>query len=374
LSCHFEFVSANRREPLWYAELKQFNPRRRPVATISEVASAAGVSLGTVSNYLNHPHKLADETRERVARAVDELGWVPRMGFRNREREQSGLIGLVLSDLVNPFYADVARGVEAAAAQAGYSVILSDTGGDATVEDERLRLLAEQRVAGVLITPAGGLPDQHYLELFARQGTHVVLLAQPRKREVAALPWVYVDDVAGGRLAGEHLLGLGHRRICFVHRTTNPKQQTSERLEGLRSALRRHGVDAREAVIELDSEGGIEDAERVARTWAELSPRPTAIFAANDLLAFGLLSSLHGMGIGVPEEVSVVGYDDLELSRFVVPSLTTVAQPRGELGRTAVELLLEEVGDRRAAHREVVFMPVLQVRSSSGPARGTTRF
>src|SRR4051812_46394582 len=150
--------------------------------TISDVAHAAGVSLGTVSNYLNRPEKVAADTSSRVARAIADLGWVPQLGFRNREPGASRLIGLVLSDLSNPFYADVARGAEAAASAAGYTVLVCDTGGNTAVEEERLRVLAGQRVAGVLLTPAGGLPDEHYLGVLARQGTHVVLLAQPRRR------------------------------------------------------------------------------------------------------------------------------------------------------------------------------------------------
>src|SRR5215218_1787189 len=169
-----------------------FGRRGAPVtlhrATIADVAEAAGVSLGTVSNYLNRPDKVSDAKRIRIAAAMKTLGWVPRAAVRDAEGTQSRLIGLVLSDLSNPFYADVARAVETAAAAAGYDVILSDTGGSTAVEEERLRVLAKHRVAGVLITPAGGLPDEHYLDLFARQGTHVVLLAQPRKRDVAALP------------------------------------------------------------------------------------------------------------------------------------------------------------------------------------------
>lgn len=335
--------------------------------TIAEVAKTAGVSAGTVSNYLNRPHQVAPETRARIAEAANRLGWVPTVAVRRPNRGKSNLIGLVLSDLGNPFFTDVARGVETAATEAGYTVMVCNTNGNTAIEEQRLRMLAEHRVAGVLITPAGGLPDEHYLDLFARQGTHVVLLAQPRKREVASLPWVYVDDLQGGRLAGEHLLSLGHRHICFVHRTENLKQQTVERLEGLRSAITAYGLDPDTAITELDSRVG--DGADIARRWSQLTPRHTAIFFATDILAYGALRGLHDLGIRVPEDVSVIGYDDLELSSKLVPALTTVAQPRDELGHTAVKLLIEEIDARRAKHREVVFRPTLIVRETTARVR-----
>ena len=340
--------------------------------TIAAVARAAGVSAGTVSNYLNRPHKVAARTRERIAGAAEELGWVPTVAVRRPGRERGRVIGLVLSDLSNPFYTEVARGVETAAAAAGYVVLVCDTGGDGAVEEDRLRTLAEQRVAGVLLTPAGGLPDEHYLDHFARQGTHVVLLAQPRRRELAELPWVYVDDVQGGRLIGEHLLDLGHRHIVFVHRTRNRGQQTVERLDGVRAAVRARGLDPDDVVTEMGGDpGGPTHGREVAERWVAMSPRPTAIVLANDVLAYGVLRGVHDLGLRVPGDVSVAGYDDLELSSLVVPSLTTVVQPKGELGRTGVNLLLEEIGDRRPRHREVVFVPTLAVRESTGrPPRG----
>lgn len=337
-------------------------------ATIIEVARAARVSSGTVSNYLNRPDRVAPATRARIAEATNALGWVPTLAVR-RPQGGSKVIGLVLADLSNPFYIEVAHGVEAAAAAAGYVVVLCDTGGDGSVEQARLRTLADQRVAGVLITPAGGVPDEYYLNHFARQGTHVVLLAQPRKREVAELPWVYVDDLQGGRLIGDHLLDLGHRHIAFVHRTENPRQQTVERLEGLQSAVRMRGLDAEEVTVEMGrGAAGPGHGSEVARQWAAMSPRPTAIVLANDTLAYEVLRRLHELGVKVPQDVSVAGYDDLPLSSLTVPSLTTVTQPQAELGRTAVSLLLEEIGDRRPRHREVVFMPTLAVRESTGPA------
>lgn len=339
----------------------------RQRATITEVARRAGVSAGTVSNYLNRPDRVAPDTRARIADAANELGWVPTLAVRQPAGGRSRVIGLALADLSNPFYAEVARGVEAAASAAGYVVMFCDTGGEVAVEQMRLRVLAEQRVAGVLITPAGGVPDEHYLNHFARQGTPVVLLAQPRKREVAELPWVYVDDLHGGRLIGDHLLGLGHRHIAFVHRTENPRQQTVERLEGLRSAIRLRGLNAEQVAVEMGrGAAGPGHGTEVARQWAAMSPRPTAIVLANDTLAYEVLRRLHDLGIRVPQDVSVAGYDDLALSSLMVPSLTTVTQPQSELGRTAVSLLLEEISDRRPRHREVVFMPTLAARESTG--------
>lgn len=339
-------------------------PARRRAVTIADVARTSGLSSGTISNFLNRPEIVAPETRARIEQAIAAVGWIPNVAVRTLRRGYSQLIGLVLSDMTNPFFTDVARGVEDAAATAGYTVILCNSNSDGDREERYLAMLAQHRAAGVLITPVGGLPESHYLSLLERHGSRLVLLAQPRKRRVRGIPWVAVDDHVGGRAVGEHLLGLGHRRICFVRGPSRSQHEARERLEGLRRAIAQ--VDGTASVVELPADGlHINDGHAAGRAFLELRPRPTAVFLANDLLAVGMLKALEEAGVRVPADVSLVGYDDLELAQVVSPSLTTVAQPRYELGAAAVNLLLAQLDGAKRADRQIVFTPELVVRGST---------
>jgi LacI family transcriptional regulator len=340
--------------------------RRRSV-TIADVAEASGVSPGTISNYLNRPHIVAPKTRERIERAIADVGWVPNVAVRTLRRGHSQLIGLVVSDLGNPFFVDVARGVEQAANAAGYTLVLGNSAGQADREERYLATLAEHRAAGVLITPVGGQSDEHYLTLAERYGTRLVLLAQPRKRTLQNVPWVAVDDVHGGRLVAEHLLALGHRQICLIHGAAPSQHETSERLEGFRRALGAVHAPPRPTLVELVARGlHVGDGVEAGMALLALRPRPTAVFLANDLLAVGLLKALNDARVRVPDDVSVVGYDNLELTQVTSPALTTVAQPRYELGVAAIRLLLDWL-QARDGDREVFFTPELVVRQSTGP-------
>ena len=334
--------------------------------TIARVAARAGVSVGTVSNYINRPEIVAEPTRARIAQAIEDLGWVPNIAVRTIRRGRSALIGLVLSDISNPFFTDVARGVEQAASERGFTVILCNSDDSLTREDACLRTLSEYRAAGMLITPVSAADDERYLEMLRHQDSKFALLARPGPRPDPAIPWIGVDDVHGGRLVGDHLLDAGHVCICFVHGSEESHHVAQERFQGLVSAIEDHGLDPTETVREIQTDGlrfsdGIEAAVRFDR----LDPRPTAIFAANDLLAVGLLRGLHDRGLRVPTDVAVVGYDDLDIAHVVTPTLTSVRQPRFELGKAAVRLLEAEISGATDSHAELIFTPELVVRESS---------
>jgi LacI family transcriptional regulator len=346
-------------------------PRPDRKVTIADVARASGLSAGTISNYLNRPHLVAPATRERIERAIESVGWVPNVAVRTLRRGYSQLIGLVLSDMDNPFFTDVARGVEDAAAAAGFTVVLCNSHADAQREERYLATLAEHRTAGVLVTPVGGLTEDHYVSLRERQGSRLVLLALPRKRRGRGIPCVVVDDVVGGRAVGRHLLELGHRTFCFVRGPVSTQHAASERLQGLRRAFSSIRSEPKPTLVQIAAPGlHLSDGFEVGRQFLELSPRPTAVFLANDLLAAGMLKTLELAGVRVPEDVSVVGYDDLDLARVVSPALTTVAQPRYEVGRAAVALLLGQLGDGDGGDSEIVLKPKLVVRDSTAPPPG----
>ncbi|WP_030172282.1 LacI family DNA-binding transcriptional regulator [Spirillospora albida] len=343
------------------------NDTARPVG-IKQVAAHAGVSPGTVSNVLNRPERVADGTRERVERAIVELGFVRNGSASTLRAGHSSTIGLMVLDLANPFFTEVARGVEDVASERGYAVILASSGESDEREQRNLRVLAEQRVRGVLLTPVGD--EGENADRLRDRDVPVVLLDHPTPR--ANQCSVAVDDVAGGELAAAELLAGGARTIAFV---TGPPglRQCADRRKGALRALKAAGL-GRDALREvpvaaMNARAGQEAAARLLD-----GPPPDAVFCANDLLALGVLRVLLQAGMRVPEDVALIGYDDIDFSAAAAVPLSSVRQPTYRLGRIATELLLEECDDAGGhAHQQVMFQPELVVRESSRRAPGSAR-
>jgi len=331
--------------------------------SVRDVAARAGVSVGTVSNVLNRPDHVKDETVERVRAAIEELGYVPNAAAQQLRAGRSQSLALLVLDVGNPFFTDVARGAEARAAEAGLTVFLANSDESAEREARHLDVFERQRVSGVLISPVED--DFSRLEDLRRHGIPVVLVDrgadQPRFASVS------VDDVAGGALAARHLLDSGRRRLAFVG---GPLRigQVADRFEGASEAVRAHG----EATIQLfgTDEMSLDEGRRVGEALRPLvrAGGIDGIVAANDLLAIGVeRAMLFGPDpIRVPDEVSIVGYDDISFAASAVVPITSVRQPRALIGSTAVELLLEEAGRAKGeAPRHVVFAPELVSREST---------
>lgn len=336
--------------------------------SIREVAAHAGVSVATVSNVLNRPEIVAVSTRDRVHASIAELGFVRNESARQLRAGRSRTIGLVVLDVANPFFTDLARGVEDEASKAGYAVILCNSDDLERKEKRHLELLEEHRVQGVLITPVAGAGSR--LARLQRRGTPVVLVdSRSASRGQCS---VAVDDVLGGDLAVSHLLAAGHRRIAYL---SGPPaiRQVADRREGALRALRRAGRDA--ADLEVIDAGGLNVAAG-QKAGAEIAAlpaagRPSAVFCANDLIALGVLQEMTRNRIRVPEDISIVGYDDIDFAAAAAVPLTSVRQPRQQLGHTAARLLLDEAADGDAhQHRQVIFEPELVVRQSTQPAPG----
>lgn len=324
---------------------------------IRDVAELAGVSIGTVSNVLNGRSTVSPANRTRVEAAIRELGFVRNESARQLRAGSSRVLALMVLDLANPFFSDVARGVDDVADEHGLMVSVSSTGESPGRERRYLDLIEEQRVHGLLITPV--LDDPERLDQLVRRGTPVVLVdrgsAGPHRCSVA------VDDVEGGRMAAEHLLAQGHRELAYLGGPFDVRQ-VRDRLAGAREAV---GGNATLSVIETPSltvEAGRVAAQRLLDLGAS---RPTAVFCANDLLALGVLQEVVGRGIRVPDELAIVGYDDIVYAAAAAIPLTSVRQPREQLGRAGAQLLIEEVDDPGHRHRQVVFQPDLVIRASS---------
>ena len=338
-------------------------------ASIKDVANHARVAVGTVSNVLNYPDRVSQRTKDRVLQAIDELGFVRNDAARQLRAGHSRTIGLIVLDVGNPFFTSVVRAAEDAAALQGSAVLLGDSGHDASRESNYIDLFQEQRVQGLLISPVGDVTER--LDQLRERGVPTVLV--DRLADEAKYSSVSVDDDAGGYLAARHLLDIGRRRLAFVGGPTSIRQ-VADRLQGAQRAV----AEVPDASLEvLDSAGqtvlagrGVGD-QLVRRSADDL---PDGVFCANDLLALGVMQSLAMMHtLRIPEDIALIGYDDIDFAVSAVVPLSSIRQPTEALGRTAIELLAEELDAMgptsvRPHHRAVIFTPELVVRQSTAGA------
>jgi LacI family transcriptional regulator len=342
---------------------------RKTTVSMKDVAALAGVSLGTVSNVLNSPDLVAEPTRRKVELAIAKLGWIPNEPARQLRAGRSRSIGVIVMDIANPFFIDLVIGAENCVHERGFSVQVGNSAQDAERENAQLLLVMQQRVRGVLLAPIWGI-DERVRQLKVR-GTPVVLL--DRAADEADFCSVSVDDIEGGRLAVQHLLDQGHTKIGVIG-GPGSLQQVADRRMGAELARSRHSGSAQLLVIStphLDVDAGIRSAEEiVAMPDAE---RPTAVFATNDLLAIGLLQGFVTAGLRVPDDMAIVGYDDIAFAAAAAVPLSSVRQPRLAIGYRAAELLFEEIeaidSDVAHEHQQVRFEPELVVRRSSYKSR-----
>jgi LacI family transcriptional regulator len=330
------------------------------MAGVKDVAAHAGVSLGTVSNVLNQPHRVSPATRRKVEEAMVELGFVRNEAARHLRSGRSRTLAYVMLDAANPFFTDVAAGIEETAESGRFSLYMCNSDNRVDREVAYLDHLVEQRVQGILVTPID--PEAAHLAAVAHRGTPVVVVDRTPREQ--ALCSVAVDDVLGGRLAVEHLLDRGHERIAFVG---GPESigQVRDRLVGARGGLDDAGappvtVIATEATTVREGRTAGERILGLPR-----AKRPTAAFCANDLLALGLLQQLVGSGLAVPDDLAIVGYDDIYFAGAAAVPLTSVRQPRHELGRRAAQLVLDEADNPEHSHQQVVLLPELVARTST---------
>jgi LacI family transcriptional regulator len=327
------------------------------MATIKEVAERAAVSTATVSRALNggrvNPDLLA-----RVESAIAETGYRPNRLARGLRRQSTMVWGLVISDVRNPFFTNLARAVEDVANASGHSVVLCNSDEDVEKESRYIEMLVDEQVAGIILTPA--LEDASTVDLPISHGIPVVAI--DRRVRTAAVDTVLVDNHAGARDAVLHLAAEGARRIAVL--VGDPRVTTArERLEGYVAALRQSGIEYEDELVlygDIRGSNGRQLVSELLRT-----DQPDALFVTNNLLTVGALEAIDAAHVKMPTELKVVGYDDLPLAALLKPGLSAVSQPTYDVGRRAAELLVERLngGDRPA--REVVLTPSLEIRGSS---------
>jgi LacI family transcriptional regulator len=329
------------------------------MATIREVAESAGVSYATVSHVINNTRLVSQETRERVLAAMDALNYRPNALARSLRQGKTNTLGLVLPDSANPFFAEISRSIEDEAFKKGYSVFLCNTELDTERELFYVDVLSKKQVDGIVFVAAGDQADS--LDFLVRRNMPVVMIDRDVPNvEVDA---VLTDNKLGGYLATRHLLELGHRRIACI---AGPSTITpsAERIIGYRKALEEAGISYDESLIirgDYHAQSGME----ITHSILKMDPRPTAIFCLNDLMALGALRAAAEAGCSVPQDLAIVGYDDLELAHFTNPPLTTIAQPKKEVGAQAISLLVDRISRKSRPPSRLVLPPELIVRRST---------
>jgi LacI family transcriptional regulator len=338
------------------------------MANIKDVAARAGVSVTTVSHVVNGTRFVMESPRKRVEEAVRELGYVPSAVARSLKHNATRTFGMLIPNNSNPYFAEVLRGVETRCFKAGYNVIIGNSEDDPARQASYLRVLAEKRVDGLVLVSSSR--DAGLMTLMNEMKIPLVLL----DREVPGVDCdlVEVDHLTGGRLATEHLLSLGHPRVACISGPAG-LSPSSQRRAGWKQALAEAGVDREPGDLargDFSPRGGYLAMQALLKH----QPRPTAVFVCNDMMAFGALAAAREAGILVPEHLSMVGYDDIQLAAYSAPPLTTVVQPKLQIGTMAAEMLLDRVKGRSGPPRRAVLEPMLKIRSSTAAYQpGSTR-
>jgi LacI family transcriptional regulator len=325
---------------------------------IREVARLAGVSLGTVSRVINGNPTVAPDIRQRVQAAIDKLGFRPNRVARSLRSQQSHTFGLVIPDVTNPFFAELVKSLDQSAGEFGYNIILGNAEESPTVEKRYIQMLADRQVDGLLVVPSVGTRT-----IKVDRDVKVVLIDRALPKHHVVLS----DHRGGAKQAVTHLIGLGHRRIACI---AGPQNLTVavERWAGYRETMSRSGASATLLKSSWTEFANFDysSAYDAARRLLARNPRPTALFASSDQQAIGALRAAADLGLSVPQDLSVVGFDDIPLSDLVSPRLTTVRQAVTDLSRVAIDTLIRlRKGESVSALQRIA--TEMRIRDSSGP-------
>jgi LacI family transcriptional regulator len=326
-----------------------------------DIARRAGVAPITVSRVINNSGYVSQATRERVEAAVKELGYVPNTIARGLRSKRTHTLALIITDITNPYFTSMARGVEDVAGASNYTVIYCNTDESETKEERYANMLAQRRVDGVLLVPSCG--NAKTIKFFEANDINVVVL--DRRISGVQTDIVYSDSVSGAKRLIKLLIGLGHRRIAMI---TGPKDvsTSADRVIGYQQALTEAGLNGNELIYygAFNEQSGYELTTQAMK----LSLKPTAIFGGNNFIAMGVIKALHDQKLDVPGDISVVGFDDLPEAMFMKPFLTVARQRSYEMGKLATELLLKRISNKLPQGQQELILPIeIIVRESSGP-------
>src|SRR5579862_7140130 len=333
---------------------------------MKQIADMAGVSLGTVSHVLNDSARVREPLRRRVLEAVEALGYQPSELARGLRRDKTNMFGMVIPDVTNPFFPAVVRGAEDVAFSNGYRLVLCNTDNDHAKELAHLNELRTYLPSGLIVIPSSFSDLTVQAERYRRAGTAVVCMDRLPKR------WngdsVTVANEQGAYIATKHLVNMGHRRLAAI---TGPMHLTNakQRIDGFRRALAEVKLAIAPEYIQettFDRAGGYTKGRLILK----MLPRPTAIFAGNDMIALGVIQAIRELGLRCPDDVSVMGFDDLDFAELISPSLSSVSQSGYQLGATAARILLDRLGGDHGPPKHLVLETQLKIRESVAPPAG----
>lgn len=329
------------------------------MVTIRDVAARANVSVTTVSRVLNNKPDVSEATKRRVKKAIEELGYKPSGLARGLVLQKTNSIGLIIPDISNPFFPAIVKGIERRAKELGYSLLLCTTDNDKQEETEALALLRSKQVDGIILSFS--LQSQEALLELEKQGFPIVQIDRQVKK--SGYPAVTIDNQKSAFKATEFLINQGHTKIGHVTGHLNV-ETALQRLDGFRLALKKHGVEYREDWV-LPGDFGRETGKACMERFIAMSERPTAIFFANDLMAFGAYEAIFNHGLNIPEDFSIIGHDNIDVASVIKPGLTTMEQPQYRLGQIAAEKLIGMIeGKQDSPAQTVVLESDLVVRES----------
>lgn len=326
--------------------------------TITDVARLAGVSTTTVSHIINGTRYVSEELKERVDNAIKQLGYRPNSLARGLRRGESKTIGLIVPDNSNPFFAEILRTIENIGFSHGYSVFLCNSDGDLAKEVSYTESLYAKQVDGIVFITANN--NVEHLQRLTTNGIPLVIV--DRDLQMADTDVILVDNFKGGYDATQYLIGLGHRKIACI---TGPSLLTpsADRVNGYKAALQEAGIpELPEYIVAGDFQ--FDSGNLGMQQLIQLNPRPTAVFACNDVMALGAMQALRNASLSIPNDISLIGFDDIPLTSVVTPSLSTIAQPIKEIARLTIDLLM-----RRIQEKDCKFPPKKVILSTELVAR-----
>lgn len=327
--------------------------------TIRDVAKAAGVSINTVSRALNDKPDINKDTKELVLKVAKELGYIKDATALSLRYGLTKVIGVILEDSSNPFFSEVLKGIESAAKKSGFNVIFMNTEKEYTLEEEAIKTMLSRRVDGIIISPTQERNED--VEFLVRSGVPTVVLGV--HFDEIEIPEVYSDDTHGGYLATKHLLEKGRRKIIYMSGFLY-KSVARMRLEGYKKALKEYNIEFDESNV-FEVEEGVENSYKKMLEIIDSEKVFDGMFCFNDISAIGVLRALRDKGFSVPEDVAVVGYDDISFSQFMEPPLTTVCIDKQREGELAFELLYDLIKKKERTKRKIVLDVELKIRKTS---------
>lgn len=327
--------------------------------TIKDIARIANVSYATVSRALNDHKDVNEQTKQKILKICNEVGYSPNAIARGLVKQNTYTIGLLVPDITNPYYPEVARGVEDEASKEDYNVFLCNTNWDMMKEVDYFNLLLAKRVEGIIIAPVSD-DTMKFVEKFTDR-LPIVFLGT--RIEGEKYNYVVIDNVKGAEMITEYLIGLGHRKIAFIGGTKD-SGTFSDRVLGYKNALKKNNIEIDENMIKICGYRKV-DGSNALKAMAKEANLPTAIFAVNDLLALGIIDAAENISLSIPEDISLVGFDDIPYASLPKIRLTTVSQPKDHIGREAIRILLEKIENKntRVGLQRIV-QPELIIRST----------